>query len=172
MDEVPWTHLHKTPERRASSPPFFMHKLGSGNAIFLKWRGDKTDQGIIWEHIRNMSGFSPSPSLVSFLSFPASAAVFLGSIHHLSEEIKWPYNVTGFSLLTPICSLLISFILSFTGISTSGARPLCPHLSWDISEAEHCLSPKDPGTYTVKKMFSNINIIQLYFLLKSFKDFF
>lgn len=103
-------------------------------------------------------GDSLNLSPVSFLSFPASAAVFLGSIHHLSEEIKWPHNMTGFSLLTLICFLLISFILSFSGKTVSGAGPLCPHLSWDISEAKHCLFPRDPGTYTVKKMFSNIYI--------------
>lgn len=41
------------------------------------------------------------PSLISFLSFPTSTAVFLGSIYHLSEEIKWPQNVTSFPFSYP-----------------------------------------------------------------------
>lgn len=58
----------------------------------------------------------------------------------------------------------ILFILFFSGNTVSGAGPLRPHLSWDISEAEHCLSPRDPGTFVVKNVLSNIYITQLHFL--------
>lgn len=138
---------------------------------FLPCGGDKIDSGcthcfpkIIWKYVKSLNWVYLIPGSMSFTSSPMFTAVLLGSLYHLSEEVKWPQNMTTVSLLTPICSLLILFIFSFSGTPIFDAEPLCPHLSWDIFEAEHGLSRREQGTHTIKNMLSNIYIAQSYFL--------
>ena len=140
----------------------------SGSAIFLKFREIKTDPGIMWKYVTNMNR-SLIPSPTSFRSFPTSTAGFLGSIYHLSGEIKWLQNVTSFSLLTPICSLLILFTVFF-----SGKTCICCWASLSAFVLGHSwawTSPVSQGarnSHCRKHVVQHLHHVPSFALLKSF----